>query len=183
MAIPSLNSSQVPNHPTKEVPKFDIAAAKEAANALILKSIEPQLNAKQQPFELLYHAAITKLNEELEPVFGPNAIQEGAAAAIDVSPEATAERIVSMSTAFYFAFKEQHKGEDEAEVLDKFMETIGRGIEKGFKEAREILDGLGVLQGDIADNIDKTYDLVQNGLTNFRQQFESEDDEKSGNSQ
>jgi hypothetical protein len=34
-------------------------------------------------------------------------------------------------------------------------------------EAREILGGLNVLDGDIASNIDKTYDLVQKKLNDF----------------
>ncbi|MBT3719368.1 MAG: DUF5610 domain-containing protein, partial [Gammaproteobacteria bacterium] len=44
---------------------------------------------------------------------------------------------------------------------------IGGGIDQGFAEAREILDGLSVLEGDIATNIDATYDLVQEGLQAF----------------
>ena len=49
--------------------------------------------------------------------------------------------------------------------------VIGGGIEQGFAEAREILDGLGVLQGDIANNIEQTYQRVQEGLQAFRAQF------------
>ncbi len=36
-----------------------------------------------------------------------------------------------------------------------------------FKEASDILSGLNVLNGDIASNIDKTYDLVQKGYADF----------------
>jgi len=41
-------------------------------------------------------------------------------------------------------------------------------MEKGFKEARDILGGLKVLGGDIASNIDKTYALVQKGYADFQ---------------
>ena len=47
------------------------------------------------------------------------------------------------------------------------MDTISGGMEKGFKEARDILGGLKVLNGDIAGNIDKTYELVQKGYADF----------------
>jgi hypothetical protein len=47
------------------------------------------------------------------------------------------------------------------------MDTIKGGIEKGFKEARDILEGLQVLGGDVAANIDKTYELVMKGLDDF----------------
>ncbi len=116
---------------------------------------------------MLLKSAIEHLNNLLEPELGPNAIQTAVDDGLDVSPEATAQRIVSLSTGFFEAFKAQHPGEDEAVVLERFMETIGRGIEQGFKEAREILDGLQVLEGNIASNIDKTYDLVQEGLNEF----------------
>ncbi|MBT5370276.1 MAG: DUF5610 domain-containing protein, partial [Gammaproteobacteria bacterium] len=48
---------------------------------------------------------------------------------------------------------------------------IGGGIDQGFAEAREILDGLSVLEGDIATNIDATYDLVQEGLQAFIESY------------
>ncbi|MBL8507360.1 DUF5610 domain-containing protein [Chitinimonas sp. JJ19] len=86
---------------------------------------------------------------------------------LDVSPEATAKRIVDLSTGFYELFKQQRPDEDEASVLDNFMQTIGKGVAQGFAEAREILDSLGVLKDQIASNIDKTWELVQNGLQAF----------------
>ncbi|WP_292746763.1 DUF5610 domain-containing protein, partial [Methylophaga sp. UBA3191] len=44
---------------------------------------------------------------------------------------------------------------------------------QGFKEARDILGGLKVLEGDIAGNIDKTYDLVQQGLQSFVENYQA----------
>jgi hypothetical protein len=52
-------------------------------------------------------------------------------------------------------------------VLNKFIDTLKKGVDQGFKEARQVLDGLKVLSGDIAGNIDKTYDLVQQGYADF----------------
>lgn len=127
---------------------------------------------KERPLALLMSSILDKINQYLAPEMGDNAIQNAYDAGIDISPEATADRIVSLSTGFFEAFKQQHEDEDESEVLQKFMDTIGKGIEQGFTEAREILDSLGALEGDIASNIDKTYDLVQQGLTNFKAQFE-----------
>ena len=40
-------------------------------------------------------------------------------------------------------------------------------MDGGCAEAREVLDSLSMLEGEIADNIDKTYDLVQVGLDAF----------------
>ena len=52
-------------------------------------------------------------------------------------------------------------------------EVIGGGIDQWFKEARDILGGLKVLEGDIAGNIDKTYDLVQQGLQSFVENYQA----------
>ena len=45
------------------------------------------------------------------------------------------------------------------------MGIIGGAIDNGFKEAKDILSGLKVLQGDIADGVDKTYGFSARGIT------------------
>lgn len=127
------------------------------------------ISAGDNPLQLIYQAMITKLNDELAPYLGSNSIQKGAKEGLDVSPAATADKIVSLATDFYDAFKAQHQNEDDQQVLDKFMDTIGSGIERGFAEAREILDQLGALQGSIATNVDQTFALMKIGLNNFYQ--------------
>lgn len=124
-----------------------------------------QLSAGNEPLALVLKSAITGINERLAPEFGENAIQN--AASQDNSPEGTAGRIVSLSTAFFQAFKEKNPELSDDAAAQKFLDTIKGGIEQGFKEAKEILQGLNVLQGDIASNIDKTYELVQQGLAKF----------------
>ena len=61
----------------------------------------------------------------------------------------------------------------EQEQADKFVQVIGGGIQTGFTEAREILDGLGVLEGDIETNIDKTYSIIQEELAAFRDLYQA----------
>jgi hypothetical protein len=128
------------------------------------------LGIGERPLELVYRAAMQKLNEMLQAEFGPNAIETAAASEVAFTPEATAGRIVSLSTGFYAAFKAHHPNEDEASVLQHFMEVIRSGIEQGFAEARDILDGLGVLEGKIKEDVDRTYELVQAGLQRFEQE-------------
>jgi len=128
---------------------------------------------KDNPLALLLSRILDKMDEFVSADLGEEeSIQKTYESGLDVSPEATAERIVSLSTNFFEAFKQRHAGEDEGEVLKNFMDTIGSGIERGFAEAREILTGLGVLEGDVADSIDQTYEQVQTGLTNFWDQFD-----------
>lgn len=128
---------------------------------------DTSVGAGGQSLELLYRTAIDGINE----VLGEDAIQIAADSGLDVSPEATAERIVSMSTAFFPSYLDQHPEMTEEEAVEKFSDLIGGGIEKGFSEARDILAGLKVLEGDIASNIDKTYEFVQSGLQAFIDSF------------
>jgi len=147
------------------------AAAKVKNSSSASISNVAELSVANRHMELLYKSAIEKLNTVLQPDFGPNAIQNSAE--IDVSPEVTAERIVSLSTGFFGAFREQNPELGDEEALDQFISTIGGGIEQGFAEAREVLEGLQVLNGSIASNIDTTYDLVQQGLNDFRASISS----------
>lgn len=144
-----------------------LAEAKTRQNAAILQaSLDVSLQSKNEPLALLLKSAINGINELLKPQFGDNAIQ--AAASQDNTPTGTAGRIVSLSTGFYDAFKLQHQGEEASFVLGKFMDTIRRGFEKGAKEAQEVLRNMGVLNGDIVSNIDKTLELVRQGYAEFQ---------------
>ncbi len=168
VTTPAITEKQSQADTAKVQPTSAAEKQKQTLNASIVStSIEVSLSSGNKPLAVLLQSTIEHLNEVLEPEFGPNAIQKAYDEGLDVSPEATAQRIVDLSTGFFEAYKAQHPGEDEAVLLERFMEIIGGGIDKGFEEARDILDGLQVLEGDIAANIDKTYELVQQGLQEF----------------
>ena len=174
----SVNTRATPATASSDTAISASTRAKMQLNVSILQeSASVSLNSENDPLALVYKSAITSINEQLEADFGPDAIQN--AAGQDNSPEGTAGRIVSLSTAFFSAFQQQHSELEGDESLNRFMDTIKGGIEKGFKEARDILQGLKVLGGDIAANIDKTYELVQKGLDDFvsKQSRQSSTDE------
>jgi Domain of unknown function (DUF5610) len=152
--------------------------AKLELNASIMHaSASISIGAQDDPQALLYKSAITSINEALQAELGENAIQN--AASQDNSPEGTAGRILAFSTAFLGAYKNQNPGMEDSAAMEKFMDTIKGGIEKGFKEARDILKGLSVLGGDIAGNIDKTYQLVMQGLDDFAARSAGPKEEKA----
>ncbi len=148
---------------TTPVSKTQASLRAEFNASIVQASLDVSISTKNEPLALLYRSAIDSLNELLEPEFGPNAIEN--AASQDNSAEATAERIVSLSTGFFEAFKAQNP--DDENVLESFMETIRAGFEKGYNEAVEILEGLSVFEGDIAADIQKTYELVMQGYDDF----------------
>ncbi len=143
-------------------------SSKQQLNAALLENtLDISVNAGDEPLSLVLKAAIEGINEALAETHGENAIQTAYDSGLDVSPEATAERIVSLSTGFFEPYLEQHPEMDESEAREAFAEIIRGGIEQGFGEARDILSGLDVLEGDIATNIDRTYELVMEGLAAF----------------
>ncbi len=79
----------------------------------------------------------------------------------DYSPEKVADRILGFIDQRLRS--EAANGADPAQ-LQKVLSQARDGVEKGFAEARKILDGLGVLGGQVAANIDDTYKRIQDGF-------------------
>ena len=76
----------------------------------------------------------------------------------DFTPQQVADRILGyIDTAL-----SQYAADDprRAQLLEKARE----GVQQGFEEAGGVLDGLGVLQGGLADTLAETHGLIQSGL-------------------
>lgn len=147
-----------------------LVSAKQQLNAAILQSTV-DVNASNNSLSLVFKTALAGINDALKETLGDNAIKNAYDSGVDISPEATADRIVSLSTAFFSSYQQQHPDLSQEEALTKFTDIISGGINTGFGEARDILSGLNVLEGDIANNIDLTYELVQQKLTAFVTNF------------
>lgn len=142
------------------------ASARDEMNVQILQaSTEVSLKAGDQSQALLFRSAIERINELLAPSLGRDAIQ--AKLSEDNSPEATAGRILSLSTGFFDAYAAQRTGDDPDQVAKDFVALIRGGFEKGFNEAKDILQGLKVFSGDIESGVMKTYALVNKGYDEF----------------
>jgi hypothetical protein len=128
----------------------------------------------QNALKILFQEAIDQINQALEADLGPNAISAEKLAEQGGmeywSPENTAGRIVQGTTAFFDAFKESNPDLEGEALLDRFLNVIGGGIESGFEDATDILKGFGVYEGSVKENAEKTYELVQKGLQDFREQ-------------
>lgn len=150
----------------KQANLLTVSGAKAQFNlSIVQSSLEVSLQTQNDPLSLVYKTAIENINDVLRPQLGDNAIQNTASQ--DNTPEATAGRIVSFITNMFDLFKKSNPDKDDSSNIDDYMKLIFKGVDQGFKEARGILESLSVLQGDIAGNIDKTYDLVQKSLNDF----------------
>jgi hypothetical protein len=142
---------------------------KQKLNATIMENqLKLSTGDDDNSMKLLYKTALEGINSELEAEFGPNAAEKIKQSGVDTSPQATADRIVGFATAFYQKYSEQNPDMPEEERLDKFLALVGGGVDKGFEDAKSVLDGLGVLNGKVAEDIDSTYSLIQEGFAKFR---------------
>lgn len=140
---------------------------KELNVGILQASMQVSIRSGDQSQALLFRSAIEGINEALAPMLGPDAIQN--AMGQDNTAEATAGRIVSMSTRFFEAYAARRPDDDPETVLRDFIDVIRGGFEKGFGEAREILDGLGVFAGAVETDVMKTRELVLQGYDRFLQ--------------
>lgn len=152
----------------KKAAEASPSGQKAALNAQILKaSLQVSIQSGNDGLALLYRSAVEHLNVALQPEFGANAIQN--AMGQDNSAEATAGRILSMSTGFFDAYAARYPNKDPETVARDFVSLIRGGFEKGYAEAKDILTSLNVLgEGSgVAAGIAKTYELVQKGFDDF----------------
>ncbi|MEY8199513.1 MAG: DUF5610 domain-containing protein, partial [Colwellia sp.] len=145
---------------------------KKQLNAAILESsLKFNNTVGDNPLSLLLKTALQGINEVLKDSGVESSVEDAYESGLDFSSEATAERIVSFSTQFLGSYREQNPEMSEEESLTSFVDIISGGIEQGFSEAKDILGSLKVLEGDTASDIDKTYELVQEGLQSFVDSF------------
>jgi hypothetical protein len=86
----------------------------------------------------------------------------------DYTPEKVAGRILSFIEQ---RLQTEHAAGADPAKLQGLLEQARSGVEKGFAEARKILDGMGVLQGKVASDIDDTYQKIQDGFSALDQRF------------
>ncbi len=81
----------------------------------------------------------------------------------DFSPDKVADRIL----AFVNKTIGQLKNSDPNFDQDKFLSQVKQGIDTGFSDARDALNSVGLLKGQIKENLDVTYTKIQDGLSKF----------------
>ncbi|MBF0371515.1 MAG: DUF5610 domain-containing protein [Magnetococcales bacterium] len=145
--IPTPSTQKADAHAVHEVVSLTDQAAMMQAQRLLLEETIAELNG--------YLAS----TPDLEPIGSPD-LQE-------LTPETTANYIVSMATSFFDQYAQAHPEMDPQEQLDSYMGLVGGAIDKGFQEAREILGALNLMTESVTSTIDETYSLVQVGLDAF----------------
>lgn len=84
------------------------------------------------------------------------------------TPEKVADRVLGFIDQRLRS--EKADGADPAK-LKGLLDQARAGIQKGFDDARKVLDGLGVLGGKVADDIDDTFGRIQDGLDQLQKTY------------
>ena len=91
------------------------------------------------------------------------------------TPEKTADRIVAGATGLFGIFERQNPNLEGEELLTQFMDTIRSGIDKGYEEAFNILEGLGAFEFDgVKAGVEETKVLIEEKLQAFENQKREE---------
>jgi len=97
-----------------------------------------------------------------------------AAATLDWSPDATAQRIFGFASGLLGVFRDQNPELSEAELIDKFESTVRGGVDDGYGQAIEILQGLSVgeeVLNTAQTTIEKVHGLFDNFFAELRAQL------------
>ncbi len=110
---------------------------------------------------------VSKLNELLKKQL-PDGIES--LKPEEVTPEATADRIVSQVGSLFDAFAKQHPDLEDEELIGKFMKLARQGVEDGYGQAFDILDNLGAFSFDgVKSGIEQTKVLLDDKLGKLEQ--------------
>lgn len=90
----------------------------------------------------------------------------------EYTPDATAQRITDSIAGLFPAFREQHADLSDEEAVEEFMRLASSGVQQGYDEAFEILDGLGAFQIDgVKETIEKTLSAIKDKLQNLEEKL------------
>ena len=78
----------------------------------------------------------------------------------DYTPEAVSNRILN-----YVQDAIERAGARGEKNLNNLIQQANAGVQQGFNEAKNILVSLNALSGIIADNVQKTFELIQTGMS------------------
>jgi len=131
--------------------------------------------SKDDNFQELYKALsltgkeiVDKINEQLKVVL-PDGVQS--LKPQDVTPDATASRIVAGVTAFFDTYAKQNKNLSGEKLVDSFISEVQKGVTQGYGDAFKYLEGIGAFKvGGVQAGIEKTRSLIDEKLAAFAEQ-------------
>lgn len=155
--------SAVSGGPGAATPTKKVSEAKSQA-----KVRPPPLELRQGlTKEYLQMALTTRVGKSVEDALKVHGLSLSDAVGVDVSAEATSDRIVTGTTAMLGIFARQNPNLSKAELIDKFEQTIRGGIDRGYQEALSILEAVESFDEGIRGLGQRTIELVHEKLDGY----------------
>jgi phosphoglycolate phosphatase-like HAD superfamily hydrolase len=79
----------------------------------------------------------------------------------EFTPEKVSDRILNFID---LAIKRAENNGADSSELEKMREQARAGVEDGYNKAYDMLEGLGLMEGKVKEDVEKTYELLQQGL-------------------
>lgn len=164
---------------SKSSEKVDAKSKRDAEAIASIANPEPRADSSSVNFQDLYKSLtitakeiVDKINEKLSASL-PDGVQS--LKPEDVTPEATADRIVKGVVGLYSIYAKQNKGLEGEDLLISFIDTVKSGIDAGYSDAIGILENLGAFQYDgVREGLAKTRSLIDEKLAKFETEKRSE---------
>ena len=131
----------------------------------------PELNLR-----ITQDLLLSEVGKKLEAMFSEHGIELSDYKEVDMSADATAQRIFDFSTGMIEIYRQQNPDLSEEELVDQFEETIRGAVKQGYEEAVEILEGMGIW-GVAQDNAEQTMSLLDEKFDEFFAELRGEGDE------
>lgn len=123
------------------------------------------------------------IGKKVAKMFSDAGIEVSAVAGLDWTPEATATRIVDVTTGFLGIWRQQHPEQNEEESLSSFEKTIRGAIDQGYSQALSILGGAGLDSETVKSVAGQTIDFVHAKLDDFFARMREESDSTNSDSE
>lgn len=123
------------------------------------------INRLTQGLSLTADEILQKLNEQLR-----GSLPEGIESLKpeDYTPDRTATSVVDAITSLFAAYEKSNPELSPEDLITRFMKAARSGIEQGYSDAYETLDGLGAFQFDgVKSGVEETKTLIAAKLDAF----------------
>lgn len=84
----------------------------------------------------------SEINRQLEEAFGEMTVDSDDLDVLDLSPEATAERVFDIAKGCLETWRDQNPEISEEELIDSFEEAVRAAIDQGYERAVDIFSGV-----------------------------------------
>ncbi len=116
--------------------------------------------------QFITHTLMTKIGSKIEAMLDKAGIDPEDYAGVDMSAEATSDRIVSFSTAFFGLYRQQHEEMSDEEAITGFENLVRTAVDDGAREALQMLATFD-LEQEAKPLAQQTMDLVHTKLDDF----------------